>query len=313
MLGFMSTPTTLAPASARRHAVGNPIHPSPITETVMLPVSPAASSGMCQKRFVPVMGGGAPALSNLKRPGDIHLNSTPEVKDASSTGISPDAYYVNVLERPFSDNQGSTYYPDVDIVSASRSEDKDWLYFTITLADLRGDGLTGSYAIELDVDGNGQGDYLIETLTPGKEWSTSSIRVWQDKNKDVGNGDPNTSNPPQTGDGYESLLFDRGSGDAPDLAWSRIAPDDPKSVEIAIQRSILGRRSAYIWFAWASRDPFKPAWFEYIDHFAVAPAVPGSAPLVDLQGNPLQELLGVDNTCRTVVGSEPPQGEGYCR
>jgi hypothetical protein len=258
----------------------------------------------------PSVGEGAPLPSNLKRPGDVPQISSPEATDVKSSKISADAYYVNILERPFNDSEGSIYYPDIDVASAARGEDKEWLYFTITLADLRGEGLTGNYAIELDTDGNGRGDYLIETLAPGVDWSTSSVRVWQDKNKDVGNRDPNTNDPPQKGDGYESLLFDRGVGDAPDLAWSRISPEDQKSVQIALQRSILGRRSTYIWFAWASRDPFRPAWFEYIDHFAVAP---GSTPPVDQQGNPLQELIGVDNTCRVVVGSEPPQGEGYCR
>ena len=273
----------------------------------------------------PVDVTGAPqqpaVVTELKHPGNVPAPTDPVAHDADSSGTTGgvsqeagDKYYVNLLERPFSDMQGSIYYPDVDILSATRAEDPEWMYFTVSLEDRRSDGLLGSYGIELDMDGDGQGDYLITTLAPGPEWSTSGVRIWQDKNRDVGNGNPNFPDPPQKGDGYETLLFDQGSGDAPDLAWARIDPNDPKSVQIALQRTITGRDSNFIWSAWASRDPFTPPWFEYIDHFAVAPDAAGAAPILDQQGNPLLELVGVDNTCRSLVPApDTAPGEGYCQ
>ena len=62
--------------------------------------------------------------------------------------------------------------------------------------------------------------------------------LYQDANGDVGGKKPVVSEaPPQSGDGYETLVFDQGQGSDPDAAWARVDPNDPSSVQIAFKRT----------------------------------------------------------------------------
>jgi WD40 repeat protein len=262
---------------------------------------------------------GGPALN---QPADMPGAPESTLKDPVLAGqiqTSPtrfdDNYYMNRFERPFN-SDFSLYYPDVDIRDAAMSRVGSWMYFSITVKGPRGDGLLGNYAAELDMDGNGHGDFLITTLAPGQDWSTSGVRIWADKNWDVG-GDqpfsPEAASPKL--DGYETLVFDQGNGEQKDLAWSRLSPKDPNTVQIAVLRSAVNFRkgddAVFIWYAWASRDPFQPAWFNYNDHFTKEEA--GS--VVDKNGalSALKELAGLDSTCREIFGGERPDAEIYCK
>jgi hypothetical protein len=194
----------------------------------------------------------------------------------------------------------------VDILNARIGRDREWMYFTLTLAGEGNSGLGGNYAVELDMNGDGRGDHLITTLTPAAEWSTAGVRIWEDQNRDVGGSTVYISDPSQTWDGYDTLLFDQGSGDAPDLAWARISPRSPTSVEIAIQRAVVetgGRGDeSFVWLAWASRESFQPAWFDFNDHFTSAEI---GAPIPGKEGSTntvLRNLPGLDNTCRFTYG-----------
>ncbi len=266
--------------------------------------------------------GGAPADASLLKPADTLPSGEAGMADfdaAGDNGLSRarynDLYDLNIFERPFNADM-SIYYPDIDIQSAQMSRDKDWMYFTITLGGARGSGLSGNYAIELDMNGDGRGDHLITSLAPAAEWSTGGVRIWEDKNRDVGNNLVYRPDGPQTGDGYETLVFDQGSGDGPDLAWVRISPNDPNQVQFALQRKVVetdGREDeSFVWLAWASRDSFQPAWFDYNDHFSrseVGAPVPGKAE----SGSPvLQNLPGLDNTCHYAFGVNG-QGDLFCK
>ncbi|MGE5249614.1 MAG: hypothetical protein ACM3QS_05315 [Bacteroidota bacterium] len=265
----------------------------------------------------PVQG---PAAAEVKRPSDTVPGAETTLRDANSSKTAADLranggdqLYLNLLERPFNGMEMNTYYPDIDITGASEAQARQWLYFTINLAGTSGDSLMGNYGIELDIDGDGRGDYLITSLTPGKDWSVNGVRIWEDKNNDVGNSSPIVADPPQTGDGYETLIFDQGTGDQPDLAWARMAPGDPTSVQLALQRSLINNDPTFAWLAWASRDAFKPAWFDYNDHFTQDEA---GSPLKTEQPRlyPIKALAAVDNTCRMLVGSTPDPGQQvYCQ
>lgn len=241
---------------------------------------------------------------------------TDETSDATaSEARAPggDDFNRNLYERPFNANTMGIYYPDIDIQSATLTHTSDWIYVTIRVVGQRLDSdFLGSYAVEFDLNGDGRGDTLVNAFVPGSQWSTTGVRVWKDANRDVGNGVPVESDPPQTGNGYETLVFDQGNGQAADLAWARLLPQESnilqfavpqtRDIQIAIRPSVIENDAYYLWNVWASRDLLKPSWFDYNDHFTFKQA---GSPLKDLtEYYPIQSLYALDNTCRQSVGFE---------
>ncbi|MFZ5822602.1 MAG: hypothetical protein ACOYYJ_22135 [Chloroflexota bacterium] len=271
-----------------------------------------------------------PADSGLPAPeaSDVAVNPPPEppkftdsqITDEVSEATAGDArapggddFTKNLFERPFNANSMGTYYPDIDIQGASLSQTGNWVYVTIEVVGQQLDSeFLGSYAVEFDLNGDGRGDTLVNAFVPGEQWSTTGVRVWKDTNRDVGNGVPVETDPPQTGNGYETIFFDQGRGDAPDLAWARIMPQQDsilqfaisqtRSIQIAFKTSVIDNDTYYLWSAWASRDLLKPAWFDYNDHFTFKQA--GSPLKENPEYYPIKSLFGLDNTCRQGVGFE---------
>jgi hypothetical protein len=222
-------------------------------------------------------------------------------------------YNHNLFERPF-DQSMNTYLPDLDIKNTSLSRDDTWVYVTTALngPNPKG-GLLGTYGVELDVNQDGRGDYLVVAAAPGADWSTDGVRVWQDADHDVGGSHPVQADaPPQAGTSFENPLVAEGRGTDADLAWGRVSPQSPTSVQIAFKRSMFQDASRFLWGAWAV-DPamFHQDWFDYDDHFS---QVEAGSPLTELtQYYPLKALYAVDNTCRWAVGFTPTGHEpGIC-
>jgi len=243
---------------------------------------------------------------------NIHDADTAPVA-AQRRASAGENYNADLFERPF-DQSMNTYFPDLDLKNAALSRDDTWIYVTITLGgpDPKG-GLLGVYGVELDVNMDGRGDYLVMASAPGSAWSTDGVRVWQDANHNVGSGHPiQADTPPQTGDGYETVLFDQGRGTDADLAWARISPQNPDNVQVAFKRTLFQDPGKYLWGAWAV-DPamFHQDWFDYDDHFSQTEA---GSPLTELtQYYPLKALYAIDNTCRWAVGFTPTGSEpGIC-
>lgn len=212
-----------------------------------------------------------------------------------------DDFSLNRLERPFTSGE-MIYQAHLDIVRAELDEIAPWIYVTIFLEGTPPQGSLAHYGVELDLDGDGGGDWLVMAQAPeSTSWSAEGVRVYQDANDDVGGSEPMRAEPPSgLGDGYEQLVFDGGIGNDPDAAWARISPSGPNRVQIAFKSGQAGS-SEFLWGVWADAGPQDPGGFDYNDSFS--PQQAGS-PLLNNPNYPLNQLAAVDNSCRDAYGYE---------
>lgn len=257
-------------------------------------------------------------ITHYMTPSAPGVNHESGVTDATSVNSAAERraaagenFAEGLLERPFNANTMDTYYRYLDIDRAWLNHDSTWLFVMIQMVGVDESGkLSGAYGAEFDLDVDGRADFLVIANQPGTEWSVAGVQVWQDSNKDIGNSVPVGSDPPQRGNGYETLLFDAGMGNDPDLAWARVDPGNPQVVQLAVKYSALNNDPAYMWGTWA-QDQFHPEWFDYVDHFTISEA--GSASTLQSQYYPIKALAAVDNTCRWAVGFTPTGKEpGVC-
>ncbi len=233
---------------------------------------------------------------------------------AQKEAYGGDEFIKGRYERPF--DQDMNYIPFIDIKQANviRSKESEFIYAVIHLMDnpalLKG-GEFG-FGIELDVDLDGRGDYLIWTRLPqGTDWSVDGVMVWKDANKSIGGLKPMLSEAPLSGDGYEVMIFNSGQGADPDLAWSRIAPEDPTLIQIAFKESFLGETPIFLWGAWSMLGPDQFSFFDHNDKYTHAEA--GSPTKSETEFYPLKAMFALDNTCRGASGYLPLGDEpGLC-
>lgn len=217
-----------------------------------------------------------------------------------------DSYGINRFERPFL--QDMTYVPDLDIAGFTVSSDNDWWYVSVQLVGNDPNNKLGiDYGVELDTDHDGFGDYLIWAHPPyGTTWDTAPVQIFQDTNHDTGGLSAEKSDAPFQGNGYDSLIFHGGVGDAdPDVAWVRIASGAQADVQFAFKRSWSGNVFMVGPISDAGlKDPGK---MDYNDRFTLADA---GSPVRNNPDYPLNALYAVDNVCRAafgfhVTGDEP--------
>ncbi len=214
------------------------------------------------------------------------------------------------FERPFS-AQAMDYKAYLDLNRAEIAANGLWLYVTLFLEGSPTsplDAEPASYGVEIDLDLDGRGDWMIVAAAPpGTDWTTDGVRVYQDTNNDVGAQTPVRSDPPAGGgDSYETLVFDQGVGPDPDAAWIRLPPGKPNQIQIAFKPGLIGGDSEFLWGGWAFTDP-QPSWLDYQDHFTLEQA---GSPLIESSDYPIKELALIDSTCRwgydfNPVGHEP--------
>ena len=90
--------------------------------------------------------------------GDI--NSSPNAHRAMVSG--GDVFVHGLYERPFNTDPMDKYFAYLDIVDAKGYMDDTWGYASITLEKTDANGaLPGQYAVELDIDREGRGEWLI--------------------------------------------------------------------------------------------------------------------------------------------------------
>ena len=288
------------------------------------------AASACQGKSTPVAIVSVPSL--MPRPADTatapFLGAIPvglpatRADQAGDVDSSPNAYkkvvsggdvFVRGLyERPFNANTMDKYFPYLDIVETQGFKDDIWGYATIRLANTDASGgLPGEYAVEVDTDKDGRGEWLIRaTNLSGTNWTTKGVRASEDSNGDVG-GDKIMApdGHKSTGNGYETLVFDEGKGDLVDGAWARINPDDPKTLEIAFKLTMLGNPPFYAMGSWAGTD-INPVMFDHNDsmtHIEAGSPNPGDAIY------PIKQMAEIDNTCRLAIAFAPTGKEfGLC-
>jgi hypothetical protein len=226
--------------------------------------------------------------------------------DSSSTGPEHrapygDSYNINLFERPFTQTD-MNYLPQLDIATFQLHEDANWYYVSFDLVggDMN-DPSAINYGVELDTDHDGFGDVLIWAFPPyTPEWLAETVQVYRDTNHDTGGASAEKSDAVYPGNGYDSLIFDRGQGSDTDLAWVRANPQVSAAVQFAFKRSLAG--NAFMWGVWADSGLRDPAQFNYNDRFTEEQA---GSPEKSEKHYPIESIYQVDNTCWTVVGFKP--------
>ena len=260
-----------------------------------------------ENTVVPIASPESPVV-HITQPGEPNRIRT-WVTDRSSAEYASehravaDAFNQNLLERPFTGGE-MIYQPYLDITKTEVGEGGEWIYVILSLEGAHPEGSEAFYAIEIDSDRDGRGDWLIGTTAPSSTtWSTDGVKVWRDSNNDVGGTKPMIAETPLSGiDGFDELVFDGGHGADPDAAWGRIDPTSVKRVELAFKHSLIDSASTFLWGGWSDEGVREASWLDYNDHFTLAEA---GSPLINTAHYPLAALFSVDNTCRWSYGFEP--------
>jgi hypothetical protein len=235
---------------------------------------------------------------------------TSELSDRSSAPFADekraigDSYDRNIFERPFTSEE-MVYQGYLDIApGAELSLAPPWVYVSIFLVAAPQVDTSATYGIELDLNLDGRGDWLIVASTPlSSEWSTNGVRAFLDSNRDVGGETAaKADSTPPHGDGYEILIFDQGISHDPDAVFARLLTDPTITLQLAFKHSFIGNDKTLIWGAWAFGDEFHPEWFEYNDYITFAQA---GSPKSTSSYYPLKALASVDSTCRWIQGILP--------
>ncbi len=241
----------------------------------------------------------------------INLPSTASaglyIYDVESSSTAPekrapygDSYDINRLERPFL--QDMSYVPDLDIVKSNVGQDADWFYVSIDLVGTDPNNPLGiDYGVELDTDHDGFGDYVIWAQPPyTSDWDTANVKVFKDDNHDTGGLSGDKSDAPITTDGYETLVFNGGAGDAdPDMAWVRMGGDEAV-IQFAFKKSWSG--TVFMLGVVADANFHDVQKLDLVDRYT---EVEAGSPVKDKQYYPLKALFAVDNTCREAFGFKP--------
>lgn len=194
-----------------------------------------------------------------------------------------------------------TYFPELDITQYEMLQDDTWIYANIVLRSRSANGdLSGQYALEIDNDIDGRGDWLIIVISPtAAEWTTENVQIWQDTNKDVGGSEPiKADKNPGFGDGYETKVFDSGIGNDADAAWARVSPDNQNVVQIAVKAALVDDDGKFLAGTWAGRT-LDPAMFDFNDKMTQEEA---GAAVKSFAYYPIQKLAELDCACRVSIG-----------
>jgi len=233
-------------------------------------------------------------------------DSDASIKAYEHRTVSGDNILNNLFERPFTALE-MEYQPDLNILTASITSDEAFFYFTITLdgIDPVSGALSGTYGIEFDRSQTGRGDLLVLVSNPAAKWSTTDITVYTNPTGTVGGIEPIIAEEDYEGSGYSETVELGGD----QVAWARIAPEDPYAVQIAVSRALLGTEE-FLWGAWADGGVKDPSLFDYDDHFG--PSEAGS-PINTDPDYPIKAVYSLDNTCRLPYGNIDTTGvPGVC-
>jgi hypothetical protein len=222
-----------------------------------------------------------------------------------------DNFDINLIERPYT-SEVMDYMEHLDIIRGELSMSGNWVYVTIFLEGAPPADSQAVYAVEIDSDIDGRGDWYISGVVPASsEWTTDGVYAWKDSNNDVGGTTPlHADSPSPVWDGYDTQLFAQGIGDDPDAAWIRRSPTQPDQVQLAFKHTLIGSIGEFMWGVWSEEMVIQPGWLDYNDHFT--PEEAGS-PEITSSLYPIKQAAMMDNTCRWAVGFTPDGSEpGVC-
>jgi hypothetical protein len=257
------------------------------------------------------------AIQHVTIPADLPTGAFNTAGDFDSSKAlgGGDRFTFGLFERPFNENTMDVYFSQLDIVNTLVYQDETWIYGILALQELTASSSQNEkYAVELDTDLNGKGDWLIISDKPAStDWTVKGIKAYQDVNQDVGAGFASRTDDNQpAGDGFETLQFDQGQGDDPDTAWVRISSNDPNTIEFAIKKSSLGSPDRFLFNMWAGTSLLDPLLFDINDHFTHEQA--GAADPGFEFYYPIKEVAEIDSSCRIAVGFQPTGKEpGLCK
>jgi hypothetical protein len=159
-----------------------------------------------------------------------------------------------------------------------------------------------NYGVELDLDHDGFGDYLILAHPPYTvDWDTAPVQIFRDTNHNTGGLSGEKSDAPMTADGYETLFFNGGAGDADaDLAWVRAYSGSQGTVQFAFKKAWSG--VVFMLGTLADAGLKDPKQLDYVDRFTLPDA---GSPVRDNKYYPLRALYLFDNACREAFGFNP--------
>jgi hypothetical protein len=210
-----------------------------------------------------------------------------------------DHFNENKFERPYNANTQDVYFPNLDIVSGNAYEEGDWVYARLTMVGRdANNAFPGQFALEVDPELDGRGNFLVLATNPSSgDWTTDGVQVLLDSNGDVGGAKVLISDTAgSSGDGYDT---DAGA----DLAWVRLSPTDPNSIEMAFKASLLQGDDKFQMGFWAATNALNPALFDLNDHYTHEQA---GAALDEYEAYyPIKALAELDNSCRVAVGFLP--------
>jgi hypothetical protein len=281
-----------------------------ITPTLEIPATPEPSGAEIATPMTPPENTVAPIVHAIM-PGEMQaIEST--VDDVL---YNSDDFSRNMYERPFTQTTMENRF-DLDLQKIAMSTDNTFFYFSLDLKDvnINTKTLDGNYGIEIDIDKDGRGDYLLWAYQPPTltTWDIMGIALFSDVNKDVGGSLALTSDPANPNwNGYESEVWPSKPLIDPDGAWMRLSPNDATVVQLAVKRSLLGNPASFMWSAWTD-DQIKATYkFDYNDFYTAAEA---GSPVVGNSNYPLKALAQMDSTCREAWGFKPTGNEpGICK
>jgi hypothetical protein len=260
-----------------------------------------------------------PEIIHIEIPGEPAEKINSFVTDFNSIDYAEDLFtygdqfIINRYERPFTQGMGE-YRGYLDIYLANLRFNPPWFYVEIFLAQPLPESSRALYGVELDLDIDGRGDYLIlAPQPPTEEWTVQGVMVLEDTNEDVGGTAPLlTEVLPEdwAGDGYDRVVFQEGRGDDPDLAWVRLNPEEVNSLEIAFKADLTGNMG-FLWVIWTDEGLQDPPQADYNDQYIFEEA---GSPYPEHRYYPIQAIYQVDSTCRSWYGFEPDGDEiGVCQ
>ena len=247
-----------------------------------------------------------------RSPTNIHtyISDFVSVDSAKEKNAFGDSYAWSRLERPFTPKT-MQYHNYLDIYQVNMQVTDPWIYITFVLIGKLPSEGDIRYAIELDVNHDGRGDYLVSAYLPvDEEWTTNGVQVLEDDDGDIGGLFPlYMEGPLQELNGYERILFKDGEGQDRDLAWVRRDPVKRNQLQIAFKDNLVGA-IGFLWSAWTDEGLMDPAMYDFNDKFSFDEA---GSPNKSNYRYPLKAVALVDSTCRSWYGFIPSGTEpGLC-